>query len=49
MNYMDKVDMLGKSRHERVEREDTFLNAFGSKNGSDRRKQRRARKGWDND
>lgn len=35
------------ARNERAEREDSFLTAFGSKHGSDRRKQRRQRKGWD--
>ena len=31
---------------ERAEREETFAQAFGNKPGSDRRKERRARKGW---
>lgn len=30
----------------RSEREDTFIQAFGNKPGSDRRRERRQRKGW---
>jgi hypothetical protein len=31
---------------ERIEREDTFIHAFGFSNRKDKAKQRRERKGW---
>lgn len=47
MNMREDIYDYHTARNERAEREDSFLSAFGNKPGSDRRKQRRQRKGWE--
>lgn len=48
MKFDEAYMMQFEPRAKRADNEDSFLLAFGNKHGSDRRKQRRARKGWDN-